>query len=63
MAKDTDPILHALRRLDSGLVLEGGRVGLLRRWLQDHGSRLEDLSSRIQASLARIETLVGKIDV
>jgi hypothetical protein len=59
MGKHTDTILHGLDRLDASLLLEGGRVRLLRRWLHSHASRLDDLSSRIDASLERIDTLLG----
>lgn len=59
MSKDTDTILHGLERLDASLLVEGGRVRLLQRWLQSHASRLDELSSRINASLERIDALLA----
>jgi hypothetical protein len=54
----TETVRYTLRRLDMGLAQERGRVGLMQRWLEDHTSRLEDLSGRIEASLARIDLLL-----
>lgn len=61
MRQHTDTILHGLKRLDTSLAVEGGRVRLLRRWLQSHASRLDELSSQIDASLQRIDALLGRV--
>ena len=51
--------LHtALDRIDQNLHAQWGRVGLMERWLENHTERLDDLSRRISASLARIDALL-----
>jgi len=52
--------MNALSRLDTDLDVQWGRVGLMERWLEDHSARLESLSTRIDASLRRIDALLGK---
>lgn len=46
--------------MDANLDVQWGRVGLMERWLEDHSVRLESLSTRIDASLRRIDALLGK---
>ncbi len=46
--------------MDANLDVQWGRVGLMERWLEDHSARLESLSTRIDASLRRIDALLGK---
>jgi len=58
MEKDTDDLHSALNRLDTNIDVQWGRVSLMQRWLEDHSTRLEDLSSRIEVSLARIDALL-----
>jgi hypothetical protein len=60
MGKETDQLMNALSRLDTNLDVQWGRIGLMERWLEDHSSRLQDLSKRINANLARLEALIGQ---
>lgn len=62
MAK-SESIAGGLQRLDRGLTRHRGRVGLMERWLQEHATRLDQLSGRIDASLARIEALLARQDL
>ena len=57
---DTTALLSALNRLDADIEVQWGRVSLMQRWLEDHSTRLEHLSSRIDASLARIDVLLSR---
>ena len=57
--QNTDKLVSALNRQDDHLDVQWGRVGLMERWLENHSQRLSDLSSRIDASLARIDALIG----
>jgi hypothetical protein len=56
---DTRHLIAALDRLDENLDVQWGRVGLMERWLENHTRRLDDLSSRIDQSLARIDALLS----
>jgi hypothetical protein len=60
MGKETEQLMSALSRLDTSLDVQWGRIGLMERWLEDHSTRLQDLSKRIDANLARLEALVGR---
>lgn len=60
MGKETEQLMNALSRLDTSLDVQWGRIGLMERWLEDHSTRLQDLSERIDANLARLEALVGQ---
>lgn len=58
MGKDFEQLMSALNRLDTSLDVQWGRVGLMQRWLEDHSGRLERLSARVEASLARLDSLL-----
>jgi hypothetical protein len=58
--RDTDQLMNRISQMDANLDVQWGRVGLMERWLEDHSVRLESLSTRIDASLRRIDALLGK---
>lgn len=60
MGKETEQLVNALSRLDENLDVQWGRIGLMERWLKDHSDRLEDLSERVDAGIARLEALTRR---
>lgn len=60
MGKEIEQLMSALNRLDSGLEVQWGRMGLMERWLRDHADRLEELSDRLDSSLARVDALLKR---
>jgi hypothetical protein len=60
MAKEIEQLMSALNRLDTGLEVQRGRMGLMERWLRDHAARLEELSDRLDTSLARVDALLKR---
>lgn len=59
MGQELNKMMRTLNRIDTQIDVQWGRAGLMQRWLDDHAERLDNLSSNIDSSLARMDALLN----
>ena len=52
-------LIDVLNRLDTEIDVQNGRVGLMQRWLDDQGTRIDALIARLAHTEARIDALLS----